>query len=77
MNCQRCGATLTHRPGATEITEYGTVHHHYHCTAADCPADGGTIVTSDGEVTRRVGPAVDPEHGLRARGGEREVVHGD
>jgi hypothetical protein len=68
VDCQQCGATLRHRPGATEISEYGTVHHHYRCPTATCSADGGTIVTSDGEVTQRVGPAVDPGHGLRARG---------
>jgi len=65
MNCQHCGATLRHRPGATTVSEHGTVRHHYRCPAADCPVDGGTIVTSDGEVTQRVGPATDPRYELR------------
>jgi hypothetical protein len=65
MNCQHCGATLRHRPGATTVSEYGTVRHHYRCPDAACPVDGGAVITSDGEVTRRVGPATDPTYELR------------
>jgi hypothetical protein len=79
MNCQHCGATLAHRPGATTVSEHGTVHHHYRCPAAGCPVDGGMIVTSDGEVTRRAGPATDPRYELRTaanRRGTRPVTDG-
>jgi hypothetical protein len=79
MNCQHCGATLAHRAGATSVSEYGTVNHHYRCPAAHCPVDGGMVVTSDGEVTRRVGPATDPNYELRTatdRSGTRPMTDG-
>lgn len=79
MNCQHCGATLRHRPGATTVSEHGTVHHHYRCPDGRCPVDGGMIVTSDGEVTRRAGPATDRRYELRTgadRRGTRPVTDG-
>lgn len=60
--CVRCGATLVHDPHATTCSEYGTIHHSYQCPAETCPATGGTVITCDGEVTRRIGAAVDPAY---------------
>lgn len=64
MICAQCDAVLRHQPNATFISEYGTVHHHYRCPAGDCSAEAGTVITSDGEITRKVGPATNPAHGL-------------
>jgi hypothetical protein len=57
--CVRCGSILKHLGSDSGNTDLDTLHHHYRCPASACDADGGTVVTCDGVVTRVVGPAVD------------------
>lgn len=59
MQCQSCHARLDHDPRQTEVSDYGTVHHHYRCRNDECDADGGMIITSDGQITQRIGTAVE------------------
>lgn len=57
--CELCGGELAHQPRQTETTAIGTVHLHYRCETDDCAADGGTLLVRDGEITRRLGAALD------------------
>jgi len=61
--CVGCGETLRHVGTDDGETDSPTLHHHYRCETERCEIDGGTLVTVDGEVTQRHGPACDEYHG--------------
>jgi hypothetical protein len=69
--CSGCGAPLVHDPRQTDQRESGVLIHHYRCPSCE---DGGSVVTSDGEVTQRHG-VCDPAY-QRSPAAGRAVADG-